>query len=774
MKLRVIVCSTGLLCGLAFGASSDAVKVLETAPLRFEPSGAEPGRFIARGARYAFEFATTQVNFEAGGRRGSLRFIGADPRARLAGQQLLNSRTNLFLGNDPEKWRRGVANFGRLSVEGIYRGIDLVYYGNGGDLEYDFKVAPGANPGQLRFRLDGAKPSIDSDGNLIADLIQKRPVAYQIAASGDKLPVESRYRRNRDGSYGFALGKYDHARELVIDPVLTFSLYINGSGRDIAYAVSHDRIGFIYVAGTTTSSDFPLAGTPTQSTAGGSGDIFVAKIDPHAAAGSQVIFSTYLGGSSTESFGGFVVGPNGDIYITGTTQSTNFPVTTGALQTTQKITPNVDAFVSWIDANQTLVYSTYLGGSNPDTGNAIALDSKGHVWVTGGTLSDDFPNVSGIQAGRVGSQDMFITGLDLNQTGGNAVLYSSYLGGTYSDIGLSMLIAGDGTLWIAGATFSYDAPVPGGYHLSYRGGGDVYIVHVDPNRGSNGLLYGTFLGGTGQDQANSIALDASGRVVVSGFTLSSDFPVSSGALQPTYGGDTDAFVSILNTANDRDAQLIYSTYFGGANGDDVFGMKVDSSGAIYLAGMTMSPGLPATADAFQSEYDGTMDAFILRVNPAQSGAAGIGFFSYLGSDGLQTAYGLDFDGVGNLWVVGSASGPIFDHIGGVGKPSGPGDTDVFVMAFPIGGSSISHVSDEFPESGGSSTVAITARATTSSWTASSSLDWITVFPAQGMGDGSVTIAVAPNTTGVARQGKIEIAGQSFEVDQRGFIPRSRH
>ena len=774
MKTSILLVSAGLCCRVLVGATPDAVRILATAPLRFEPAGTASDAFVARGARYRFEFSGSKAILRSDGRNISLRFDGADSRARLEGESQLRSKTNLFLGNDPAQWRRDVANYGRLRVPGIYPGIDLIYYGNASDLEYDLRVAPGADPSRIRLRIDGAHARVDHQGDLIADLIQKRPVAYQIDASGTKIPVKSRYRRNRDGSYGFQLAAYDRTRGLIIDPVLTLSVYLSGSNQDIAYAVAQDQIGFVYVAGTTNSTDFPNGGNPPQTTNGGSGDVFVTKIDPHAAPGSQIVFSTFVGGSSTETFGGLAIGPKGDIYLTGSTESTDFPCTSGGVQTALKNPPNTNAFVVWINASQRLAYASYFGGSHLDIANGIAADSSGHFWITGGTQSDDFPNVGGIQGGRAGSQDIFIVGFDPTQSGGASVLYSSFLGGSSWDVGRGIAIAPNGTVWVAGASYSYDAPTLNGYQLTYRSAGDAYVAHVDPGLGANGLLYATFLGGSGLEEARKLVLDPSGRVTVTGYTTSPDFPVTANPLQQKYGGNTDAFIAVLDPTNtsNRSAQLVYSTYFGGANGDVTFDLKRASTGVLYLSGMTMSPGLPATSTALQPAWDGSMDAFILLLDPSQAGAAGVKYFSYLGSDGLQVGYGVDFDSIGDAYLVGSTSGPIFDAFGGAQKTSPSGKTDAFVAGFQIAGSGGSHLSQDFSQAGGSSTVPI-AYAADSNWTASSALDWVTVSPNEGTGNGSVMITVAPNTSTNARQGTINIAGESYIVRQSGSAPRVR-
>ncbi|HUJ49436.1 MAG TPA: SBBP repeat-containing protein [Bryobacteraceae bacterium] len=779
MKISLILPFAGLLwsAGVAsnalLGVEPDAVKLLETAPLRFEPAAGASSSFVARGARYHFEFSNHQTILHAAGRNIELRFDGADPCARIQAEDQLKSKTNLFLGSDPSKWRQGIANYGRLRVPGLYPGVDLVYYGNARELEYDLKIAPGADPGQIRLRVTGAHARVDHAGDLVADLIQKRPVGYQVNENGARTAVQARYRRNRDGSYGFAVGKYDPGRELILDPVLTFSTYFSGSHVDTAYAITHDQNGFIYVAGSTLSTDFPLAGAPSQASAGGNGDVWVAQINPNVPGGSGFLFTTYVGGTGTETFGGLAVGPKGDIYLTGSTESTDFPVTSSAYKGSLTNAPNTNAFVVWINSNQILAYSSYLGGSHADSANGVAIDSHGRIWTTGGTQSDDFPMVGALQSARAGAQDMFVAGFDPSQSGTSSLIYSSYLGGSNWDTGRGIAVASDGTLWIAGGTYSYDAPVHNGYQPNYRGSGDAYVAHVDPSMGSSGLLYATFLGGGSLEEARDIVLDPAGQVIVSGYTVSSDFPVTSDAYQQTYGGNTDGFIATLNPANSSN-QLVYSTYFGGTGADVPFDLKRDSSGTLYLSGMTTSPGLPSTPGALQSAYDKSLDVFVLRFDPSQAGAASIDYFTYLGSDGLQVGYGVDYDASGNVYVVGSTSGPIFDALGGAGKPSASGKTDAFVAGFPICGFSLSLNSQQFPASGGTGTINITSGGGACAWTASSGLDWVTVSPASGTGSGSVTITVAANSTGAAREGSITIAGASFLVGQDASAPAASH
>ncbi len=679
MKLSTRLSIPFLFCSVLPAATQpDAVRVLATSPLRFEPAADDDsGQFIARGSRVRFSFTARQAVLESTEKNVRLQFQGAAPSARIEGVQKLESTTGLFLGNDPSKWRPSIPNYGRLQVHGLYSGIDLIYYGNEGELEYDLTIQPGADPHQIRLRLDGSRASVDHVGNLVAGLIQKRPVAYQVGTDGLRVPVESRYCKNRDGSYGFALGRYDHTRELVIDPVLTFSIYLTGNGQNIIQAIGIDKLGFIWVAGTTVATNLPVA-NHIQATNGGASDLFVVKINPDAKVGAQILFYTYLGGNGNDTLGGMAVGPNGDVYLTGSTQSSNFP-THNPVQSALKGTS--DAFVVWINTSRTLGYSSYLGGTGTDSGVGITYNSKGKIFVTGGTASTDFTVTGGFQTANAGQQDAFVAEIDPSLSGSATLAYSTYLGGSGWDIGRGIAVAPDGTLWVAGGTYSHNFPQRGNsYQRSSKGAGDAFVAHINPAAGSSALEYTTYLGGAEQDEAKNVLVDPAGQVIVSGWTLSPNFPTTQNAFQTEYGGNADAFVSILDTT--KTPQLVYSTFFGGSAPDVPFDLKQDAAGNLYLAGFTMSAGLPTTPNAAQSAFDLNMDAFALRFDPATAGPAGISYLSYLGSDGLQVGYGIDFDAKGDIYLVGYTSGPIFGALHGVPKTSSPGAVDGFIAGLP--------------------------------------------------------------------------------------------
>lgn len=763
---RLSVCIIPLAAALCASAALTPQDALRQAGPRFEPSPNAPGVYLGRGFSGATRISATDVTVKAGPAQVRMSFDHASPSASIQGGKRLASQSNYLIGSDRSAWRTGLPNFRRLDVNGLYRGIDLSYYATEGRLEYDLMVRPGADPGAIRLRFEGEQPKLDREGNLAGHLTLKRPIAYQNAADGSRIEVASRFRRNADGTYGFSLGRYDRNRTLVIDPVLTLAQYLSGTSTDIARAVGHDSKGFIYVAGSTSSPDFNLSSDAHQSTRTGTTNIFLVKIDPRADPSAQVIYSTYLGGSGADILTAMAVTPSGKACITGNTSSSDFP---GGGTINSSLGGKTDVFLACVDPSLAggngLLYAATLGGSGDETSTGIVVDSKDRMGIVGITKSTDFPVVNGFQSALGGKQDAFVAFIDPFQRGTASILYSTYLGGSAYDEGRGIALASDGTLWVAGGTCSNDFPVAGnGYQLVYAGGCDGFVAQINPSATVNSLLYSSFLGGAGEETSAAIRLGPGGQVVVTGYTTSSDFPVTPNTYQRFYGGGTDAYISVFNPALSGGNQLVYSTYFGGTGGESGFDLQVDSAGIVYVTGFTGSPDMAVTKTALQNSANGGFDGFLIKLNPATPAAAALEYSSYIASDGSQLPFALDLAPDGTLYVAGYASGPVFDGLGGPSKPNGNGDLDGFVMGVNPCNYSRSLNSEQFPASGGTDTVQITT-ASSCQWIASSSVDWVTVNPSNGRGNGSVTIKVAANSTGQPRTASITVGSTPFLIGQ---------
>jgi hypothetical protein len=483
-----------------------------------------------------------------------MRLVGANAQARIMGLDEFPSKGNYFIGKDIRKWRAGVPTYRRVKYANVYPGVDLVYYGNQHQLEYDFVVHPGADPTQIDLSFEGADPPrLDANGCLVLrlgdiEVIEHRPVVYQKVEGGQR-PIAGSFALKDGNRVGFELAPYDHHRSLTIDPSLVYSTYLGGSYFDSGTAIAVDSTGSAYIAGSTSSSDFPTdAGALQINYRGGFQDAFVTKLNR---SGSAIAYSTYLGGTNFDDAEGIAVDSSGNAYITGSTESDDFPTTAGAFQATFG-SGSEHVFVTKLNSNgSALVYSTYLGGRVREEGRGIVIGSLGNAYVTGLTESDDFPVTEGA----------FQT-----KYGGNGLV-----------------------------------------------AGDAFVTQL--NKSGSALIYSTFLGGKGGDYAGGIALDSSGDAYIIGTTGSSNFPITAGTFQTKLGGGDDAFVTKLNCGC---SALVYSTYLGGSSSELGFGVAVDSSGNAYVAGETESANFPVTAQAFQTTYGGNLDAFVTKLNtPAQ-------------------------------------------------------------------------------------------------------------------------------------------------------------
>ena len=641
-----------------------------------------------------------------------MSLVAANRQARVEGLEQLEGTANYFMGRDPKGWHSAIPTFAKVKYQDVYPGVDLVYYGNQRQLEYDFIVHPNADPRQIKLRFEGArKLEIDSTGALIieighAKIRWKKPFAYQETENGRQEVTANFQLRNRK-EVSFRLGTYDRSRTLVIDPVLVYATYLGGLKADFAVAITVDTNGNVYVIGDTSSLNFPTK-SAYRTTSAGSNDVFVTKL---SANGSSQVYSTYLGGSGDEFGGGITLDAGGNVYLTGHTDSPNFPVRNAAYNANAGF---FDIYLTKLGPfGSNLVYSTYLGGNGDDFGRAVAVDSGANVYVTGrtfskGTGSGPFPTTQGAYQGANGggnaiSADAFVTKFNVAGT----VTYSTFLGGQSDEEGQSIVVDSAGNAYVAGEVTSQfipfevpdsDFPTVNAFQSQFnRGGTNVFGGTSDGfitkfNAAGSGLIFSTFFGGYEDDTITGIALDPASRICISGITGSTNLPTLNAA-QPVNGGVSfpgpDAFVSVLQS---NAASLYYSTYLGGSIDEfsfllDRFGIAVDKFGNLYISGQTASFDFPLTQGADQTNSIASLDCFVAKINPAVSGPAGLIYSSLItgstiGADNESAGIAVDLNG--NFYVAGVTTATNFPATNFPGAPfrgTNSGNYDSFIAKF---------------------------------------------------------------------------------------------
>ena len=694
-------------------------------PLSFEQNQGQADsrvRFLSRGNGYALFLAPNEAVLSLAGTESAeprlasslqrhespaatvvrLTLLGAARDPLVEGVDLLPGVNNYFIGSDPSKWRTDIPTYAKVKYHGIYSGIDLVYYGNRGRLEYDFIVAPGGDPKAIRLSVQdprGPVPlRIDAGGELVASIDGKAvrflpPEVYQPVSgdeghsSGGLRAVEGHYALIGGNRVAFRIGRYDKSKPLVIDPVLTYSTFLGGSSSDGALNIAVDASGNSYLVGGTTSTDFPVTTGVVQTTYGGTGncstewdfscgDVFVTKLN---ASGSALLWSTFLGGSDKEIAWTVAVDASSNVYVAGSTHSSNFPTTTGAYQKT--LNGKANGFVTKLNATgSSLSYSTYLGGNTKDQITGIALDSSGDAFLSGGTQSPNWPTTYGayqVTWRAALGESGFVT--KLNSTG-SALLYSTLLSGSTGAFTTGIAVDSSGEAFVTGSTLDTDFPTQKPIQGTFGGGvqascgakdlyvcGDAFVTKF--NSTGSALVYSTYLGGSNEDSGWAIALDAAGNAYVTGGTNSTNFPTTSGVVQPKYGGGAsdcsingavacgDAFVTKINAAG---SAWVYSTYLGGSL-DDIGALRiaVDAAGNAYVGGITDSSNFPVTANAIQAHYGGDMwgctaseicgDGFVAALN---ANASALLFSTYLGGSDDDGVIGLALDSLRRIYVTG--------------------------------------------------------------------------------------------------------------------------
>jgi IPT/TIG domain-containing protein/beta-propeller repeat-containing protein len=604
---------------------------------------------------------------------------GAKVDAFLEPLDELPGKSNYFIGKDPSKWRSGVPNYARVRDVGVYPGVDLIYYGNQRQLEFDFVISPGADPKAIALRFgSGERLSVTRHGSLRIGsspdfIVLHRPSIYQVT-KGKKHSVSGGFTLLADGRVGFRVGVYNHSEPLIIDPVLSYSTFLSGNSGASADGIAVDSSGNAYIAGSTISTDFPMenayqSGGITNSVA------FLSKFDP---TGTTLLYSTYLGGTGESYSMGVAIDGSGNAYVTGYTFTSAFPIVNG-LQTANNNVTGGNAFVARIDTTQvgisSLVYSTYLGGGGNasswgDAGYGIATDQRGRAYVTGQTTSDasivPFPTtVSAYQSSSTSSNGTaFLSVIDTNLTGATSLIYSTYLGGDgagpYGEFGTGITIDANGNAYLVGQTTSDAAgpfpTTPGAFQTSLKSpNGNAFVAEITPNAsGSQSLLYSTYLGGSTTnplgDYASAIALDPAGKVYIVGDTSSQDFPVTSGVFQTTNSAVGRAFLAKLDLSQPGTQALVYATFLGGTNGDYAWGVTVNGSGNSFVVGQTASSDFPTTSDALQSASKNSF--WTGFVSELSTDATSLLYSTYLGGTIGDVASTVALDQLGNVYIAG--------------------------------------------------------------------------------------------------------------------------
>jgi hypothetical protein len=743
-------------------------------PLSFEPNlgQADPGiSFVARGRGYgiyvsgreavlAFRSASASKPSQQTGQRNGgatqeaatdlfrMQLLNANPAPEASGVDPLPGTVNYLVGSDPARWRSAIPTYARAQFKSVYPGIDLVYYGNQQQLEYDFVVTPGASPETIRLHFSGAdKVEVLPEGGLTVQGKSGRigfhaPLLYQ-TVRGRREPVPGRFEMRANNTVGFRVGSYRHDQALVIDPVLVYSTYLGGSTADEVNGIALDSNGNAYLTGQTSSTDFPVTTGAYQSAnkTNGRGTAFVSKLNP---AGTALVYSTFLGGSQQDVGYAIAVDSDGNAYVGGKSESDDFPVTKGAFQTT-----NVGerAFVAKLNPTGTaLVYSTFLGGSSSEAVSAIQVDSARNAYVTGTTFSSNFPATEGaFQTSSKDGHTVFVAKLN---AAGSALDFATLLGGTDQENGYGLAIDSQGDSFVTGITYSNDFPVTSGAYQATLGsseGGNAFVAEVNPT--GTGLIYSTYLGGSLLEIGNAIAIDGSGNAFVAGFSESSDFPTTTGAFQTTPGA---VFVSRLNSTG---TALLYSTYLGGVGEvgvEGAYGIAVDSAENAYVTGTT-NAGFPVTPGAIQSTGS-SGNAFVTRLNP--TGTALV-YSTYVGGTQGASALAIAIDGSGHAYVAGDTFSSMFPTTTGALQTKN--NTDVSYTGFvaeldtntTLVGTTTTLASNANPQIAGQS-VTFTATADASSGSATPSGN--VVFAIDG-----ADAATVPLTAGTATYGTSSLA-----------------
>jgi hypothetical protein len=719
-------------------------------PMGFEENRGQASRdvkFVSHGSGYALSLAPQEVDIAVLRRRAitasplhraaALRALrearkamkttvirmqlqGANPAPAIAANEPLPGRSNYFIGSNRDKWVTDVPSYGRVKYSGIYPGVDLEFYGNQRHLEYDFAVAPGADPKVISLKIDGAqKLAINSHGDLIlhtpdGDSKFQKPFVYQMVGA-ERREVAGNYALASSNRVTFAIAKYDPSLPLVIDPLfhplLTYSTFLGGTGDENGQGIAVDGNGNAFIAGSTTSTDFP----PTTNMAPVSGCGFVTELNP---AGTQQLYSSYLCGTSgLDQAVAIALDPNGKVYVAGSTGSRDFPTTANALIPSPLTTnPNGTAFLTKIDPTlsgmASLVYSSYIGGTNGDLANAVAADANGNAYIGGQTFSNPGAAGSGGFAVTTGGLQQtpqntfgtgFLTRIDTTKSGGASLVYSSYLGGDganqanflgFGDAVFGVAVDTSNNAYLSGVTASTGTSFPTmnafqGSAVAANMDGGAFVTRIDTTKANAAsLIYSTYLEGSKFDTALAIALGPNNVAYATGSTNSLDFHTTTGAFQTTGALSGVAFITLVDTTMSGNSSVAYSTFFGGTGSDTGFGIQADANGNAYVVGITQSLDFPITPFVLPSSLPNPNGSpFIVKLSPKGNGTADRIYASYFGGTGdganPDQGFAIAVDSHGNAYITGVTSSADMPTTAGAFQTTLKGTSDAFVAKLPL-------------------------------------------------------------------------------------------
>jgi hypothetical protein len=740
---------------------------LGSLPLYFEPNHgqADPAvRYISRGGGFTTLLTGNEAIFANSALRKPLRlkFLNSQSAAECEAHEKLPGISNYFRGKDPSKWATDVPHYAKVRFREVYPGVDVLFYSGDRRLEYDLVVAPGADPGVIALRWEGADGMrIDPSGDLIlmtsaGEIRQRRPVVYQ-QIDGQRVVVDATYLLKEGGRLGFELAQWDRKQPLVIDPQIFYSTFIGGSGAEDIGGIAADPSGAVYITGGTASTNFPLTNA-FQTTYMDRGDVFVTKL---AIGGGALVYSTYLGGEFLDQAYGIAADSAGNAYVTGLTGSFGYPVTTNIYQ--KDFSGVQDAFVTKLSPfGNTLVFSTYLGtGDTFETGWAIAVDKSNNPIVAGSTNSSTFPVTAGaFDRSYNGGVDLFVTKLDAQ---GRQIVFSTFIGGNLDEYPTTMAMDPAGELYVGGYSASTNFPTTANaFDGTHNGIEDGFFLKLSQT--GNRLIFSSYLGGAGFDVVWGLNIEPGGRVLVTGETSSSDFPTTANAYERTMRGVSDAFVARFTSDGQK---IIASTLLGSFRREYGRAVVPGPGGHLIVAGYSESNNFPSTPDAFGSSANFFGDVFLSVFRPL---AETLQFSSIVPGGFSDEPRAMTVDASGELYIAGRTNSPDYSTTAGAFDTSYNQGIDAFVTRITglnlsdcAGG--VNPTGTTYDVAGGGGGIGVTGNC---NWWAFTSTPWLALSgsPLQN-GAGSLNYTVAPYSGEQPRTGVVNVASNLVHILQRG-------